>query len=184
MQSERDARRRALLEKTKAEIEELTAQGCSMSGNAFSSLLLLKGSSSKEEKAGGSPLSGPDGTALRASFAALGYAPEDWAALLTVSEKGEPLSPELLREAIAVLDPATLICCDEEAAAAVREAYANELAALEDFTQAMLEPGELVQLAGMRVLNLGGFASALESSQEKQRMWARLKRIPPLGEPY
>ena len=48
----------------------------------------------------------------------------------------------------------------------------------------MLEPGYVVQLCGMRVLNLGGFADALADPRAKQQMWARLKRIPPLGEPY
>ena len=48
----------------------------------------------------------------------------------------------------------------------------------------MLEPGYVVQLCGMRVLNLGGFAAALSDPRAKQQMWARLKRAAPLSEPY
>ena len=44
--------------------------------------------------------------------------------------------------------------------------------------------GNVVHLLGMRVLNLGGFAAALGDAHEKQVMWARLKKIPPLGEPF
>ena len=73
--------------------------------------------------------------------------------------------------------------CDEAAAAAVREAYADELAALPDFAEAMLAPGVVALVLGMRVLNLGGFEAALADKRQKQVMWARLKRVPPLGEP-
>jgi hypothetical protein len=36
----------------------------------------------------------------------------------------------------------------------------------------------------MRMLNLDGFEDALGDQRQKQLMWARLKQIPPLGEPY
>ena len=48
----------------------------------------------------------------------------------------------------------------------------------------MLEAGLVVDVLGMRVLNLGGFAAALGEEAQKQLMWARLKQLPPLGEPY
>ena len=48
----------------------------------------------------------------------------------------------------------------------------------------MLSPGAVAHVCGMRVLNLGGFAAALADAHEKQVMWARLKQIPPLGEPF
>ena len=48
----------------------------------------------------------------------------------------------------------------------------------------MLADGEVAQVLGMRVMALGGFAASLSSQHEKQLMWARLKQIPPLGEPY
>ena len=76
------------------------------------------------------------------------------------------------------------MCCDEAAAGAVREAYADDLADLPSLEEAMLVPGYVVRVRGMRALNLGGFEAALGDARQKQLMWARLKQIPPLGEPY
>ena len=45
-------------------------------------------------------------------------------------------------------------------------------------------PGVLARILGMRVLNLGGFEASLNDPKAKQLMWARLKLLPPLGEPY
>ena len=184
MQTGRADRQAAYAAKAREELGALTAQGAIMAGNAFSPVLFLKGAPEQEEHAQGSPLCGADGKALRASLAALGYAPEEWCALLSVDAHGDTLDPLLLREAIAVLDPSTLIICDEEAANAVRNTYADDLAALDDFEQAMLVPGKLAQLLGIRTINLGGFAAALGDPHEKQVMWARLKLVPPLGAPY
>ena len=180
----RDMRRRAYVDKTRAELEGLAARGVRMGGNAFSSVLFAKGQLTDEERSGADPFSGADGTALKASLARLGYPPEDWETLLTVSDAGEPLSPELLREAIAALDPATLILCDDAASAAAREAFADELVQMEDLPVAMLEPGYIAYVRGIRMMSLGGFAAALASPQTKQLMWARLKQLPPLGEPF
>lgn len=184
MASERDARRRACLEKASAEAGSLAARGVLMGGNAFSAVLLVKGEPSEAEKGGEAPFSGADGRALRASLERLGYAPEDWEWLLTVDGGGEPLDSALLREAVCALDPATLACCDEAAAALLREAYADDLAQIDSLDEALLAPGVVAHVCGMRVLNLGGFAAALADPHEKQVMWARLKRIPPLGEPF
>ena len=184
MTSERDARRRACLEKASAEADSLAARGVLMGGNAFSAVLLVKGEPSEAEKGGEAPFSGADGRALRASLERLGYAPEDWEWLLTVDGGGEPLDSALLREAVCALDPATLVCCDEAAAALLREAYADDLAQIDSLDEALLAPGVVAHVCGMRVLNLGGFAAALADPHEKQVMWARLKRIPPLGEPF
>ena len=184
MASERDARRRAYLDKAAAETDSLAARGVRMGGNAFSAVLLVKGELSEAEKGGEPPLSGADGKALRASLDRLGYAPEDWEWLLTVDGEGEPLDADLLREAVCALDPPTLVCCDEAAANLLREAYADDLAALDSLEEAMLVPGTVAHVCGMRVLNLGGFEAALADAREKQVMWARLKKIPPLGEPF
>lgn len=180
----REARRRACVDKTAAEVDALAGRGVRMGGNAFSSVLLVKGELSDAEKDGGPGLAGEDGRALRASLERLGYPPEDWATLLAVGDDGAPLAPALLREAVCALDPATLVCCDEAAAACVREAYADDLARLEDLEQALLAPGRVVHVCGMRVLDLGGFEAALADPRQKQLMWARLKQIPPLVEPY
>lgn len=184
MASEREARRRAYLDKTAAETDGLAARGAIFGGNAFSEVLLVKGELSEAEKGGEPPLSGADGKALRASLDRLGYAPEDWEWALTVDADGEPLDASLLRETVCALDPATLVCCDEAAANLAREAYADELALLDRLEEAMLLPGEIAQILGMRVLNLGGFEAALGDAHEKQVMWARLKKIAPLGEPF
>ena len=183
MASEREARRRACLDKAAAEVDGLVARGVVMGGNAFSAVLLVKGELTEGETGGEGAFSGADGTALRASLAKLGYAPEDWEWLLSVDAGGEPLDAGLVREAVCTLDPATVIACDEAAASALREAYADELAALDSLEEAMLVPGALARVLGMRVMNLGGFAAALGDPHEKQVMWARLKRLPPLGEP-
>ena len=184
MQPSRDERRTRYLAKARAEIGALASRGVVMSGNAFSSILLLKGKPTEGERTGEPLLGGEDGRALRAALQALGYAPEDWAGLAAWDADGVSLSPELLREAICVLDPATLVLCDEPATALVREAYATELALLERFDEAMLMDGVVAQVSGMRVMALGGFAASLADKHEKQVMWARLKQLPPLGEPY
>lgn len=183
MPSERELRRAAYVAKARAEVGELARRGLVMAGHTFSSVLFLKGEPNEGEKNGAPPLSGADGTALRKSLAALGYAPEDWVALACALDDGKPLGPELARLAVTTLDPATVIACDEAAANVLRDAYANELAALPDFACAMLEPGMVAVVLGMRFLNLGGFEAALADPRQKQLMWARLKRVPPLGEP-
>ena len=143
MASERDARRRACVDKATAEIDSLVARGARIGGNAFSAVLLVKGELSDAEKDGEPAFSGVDGKALRASLERLGYAPEDWEWLLAVDEAGTPLDAALFREAVCALDPTTLVCCDEAAAALAREAYADDLFAVESLEEAMLEPRRL-----------------------------------------
>ena len=179
----REARRTAALDKTRFELDALAAHGVVMAGNAFSSVLLLKGALSDADRDAGL-LAGADGDALRAALQALGYEPQDWAGLASVDDAGDALPADLLREAICALDPATLVVCDEAAASLVREAYADDLAAQESFEEAMLTEGLVVQVAGMRVLALGGFEAALSDARQKQLMWRRLKQLPPLGDPY
>lgn len=173
-------RGRAYVEKTRHELTELEEAGARTVGNAFSSVLLVKGEPGPAEKEGGAPFSGADGKALRAALLRLGYAPEDWAGV----DAAPPMSPALLRQAVTVLDPATLVLCDEAAAALARDAYADDLCGLLDLQDALLSPGRVVQVAGMRMLNLGGFEAALASEHTKQVVWAYLKQLPPLGEPY
>ncbi|SEH65192.1 MULTISPECIES: hypothetical protein [Atopobiaceae] len=178
------ARKQEYVEKARAELATLAAEGLRSSGNAFSSVLFLKGDLSEDEKGGQPLLSGEDGKALRASLVALGYAPEDWVCVAAAGNDGEPIDPALLRKAIMTLDPATVIACDDAATADLREAFSDELSDLESFEQAMMLPGELATIMGMRMMNLGGFAAALADKEQKQLMWSRLKRLPPLGAPY
>lgn len=175
----------ALVAKQRKELEALAGQGVVMGGNAFAPYLVLKGRPTSEELSGEARLlSGPDGDALRASLTALGYAPEDWVALSSLSDAGTPLDPRLMRQAIAALDPECVVAEDEEAAQALRETFAEELSEQEQFEVAMLEPGYVARVLGMRMMNLGGFEDALSDSHAKQVMWSRLKLLPPLGEPY
>lgn len=180
----REERRERYLAKTHTELEGLVERGVVMAGNAFSQVVLVKGEPSPEERDGGQLLAGADGKALRAALQALGYAPEDWAGLAAWDASGAPLGASLLREALCALDPGTVIICDEAAANLVREAYADDLALLERFDEAMLADGVVAPVAGMRMMALGGFAAALADAHEKQVMWHRLKSLPPLGEPY
>ncbi|WP_130811329.1 hypothetical protein [Olsenella sp. Marseille-P4559] len=185
MATERDRRREAYVGKVRAELSGLATHGVHMGGNAFSAVVLAKGELSPEERDGAELLSGPDGVALRKSLAKLGYEPEDWCTLFLPAPGSEgALAASLVREALTALDPATLVCCDSAAAQAVRDAYADDLANMHSFQEAMLEPGYVVYVRGVRVLALGGFANALGSSRQKQVMWARLKQISPLGEPF
>lgn len=173
--------REEYFEKTKAELEKVAAAGVLMCGNAFSQVLLIKG----EPEASDSPLlEGEDGKALRAALKALGYAPEDWAGIAAYNASGSALTPEAARLAIATFDPNTIIALDEPAAALLRETFVDELMALPNLEQATLQPGYVVPILGMRVLVLGGFEQSLNDAKAKQLMWARLKQIPPLGEPY
>ena len=178
---------RLYVEKTRAELDDLASLGILVVGNAFSSVLLVKGQPGEVERAGGSLLSGADGTALRAALLKLGSAPEDWCGMACWLKTGEQLSsprgrrceqlsPEQLRLAVATLDPATLVACDRAAAELVRNAYLDGLLGL--------ELGRVSMVRGMRVLNLGDFEAALQSMDTKQVMWARLKQIPPLAAPY
>lgn len=175
--------RQAYANKARAEIDALVGRGVVMAGNAFSQVLLVKGEPENDELTG-ALLAGADGAALRAALGVLGYEPQDWAGLASVRADGEPLDPQTLRLAVVTLDPSTLIALDEPAAAALRESFADELVALEDLDAAMLRPGVVATLLGMRVMALGGFAKSLADPAAKQRMWARLKLLPPLGEPY
>ena len=181
MARDRASLKEAYAGKTRAEVALLEERGVMLVGNAFSSVTLVKGAPEADDAA---PFSGPDGKALRDSLIALGYAPEDWNAFLACTADGVPLSEELFLRTIVVLDPATLILCDEPAADLARNVFAPELSELADFDAAMLVPGTLATVRGMRIMNLGGFADALGDNHEKQIMWHRLKKLPPLGEPY
>lgn len=168
----------AFLAKARAEVSSLADEGVVSSGNAFSGVLIVKAQES------GVLLSGEDGTALRAALGALGYAPEDWAAVSTISDKGGPLASGLLRRAVVTLDPNTVVICDNAAAASMRDAFSEELCTLDDFDAAMLAPGVVVRVLGMRLPNLGGFEESLGDAREKQLRWHWLKQLRPLGEPF
>lgn len=177
-------RRRAAIEKTNAERDALTARGLVLTGYVGSEAMILKGSPGPAERSGAELLSGADGVALRAALLKLGYAPESWLGMACWKRDGSQASPDDLRLAVATLGPGCLIVEDEAAADLVRLTFADELAALDDFSAAMLEPGWVARILGMRVMALGGFEEALADDYEKRVMWARLKGVPSEGSPY
>lgn len=184
--------KKAALEATRQELDSLCARGVRMEGNAFSPIVLIKGDLNEEERAGGALLGGADGTALRASCTAIGYAPEDFCALAAVAGEGDDpaltlgatLATEVFREALEALDPEAVLLLDATAADLMRETYADALVAIDDFDTAMLKPGLVAHVLGRRVLALDGFEAALGDKREKQRMWAYIKQIGPVGAPY
>ena len=175
MPSERSMRKEAYMAKTTHEFGDFAAQGVCMAGNAFASVLLVKG----QEDFGEAELS-----ALKASLEHLGYAPEAWATLLTTTKTGDPINPELVRQAISAFSPDTVLLVNDAAVASVREAYAGELEQLKTDAEKTFSPRVLVRVCGMRMVNLDNFARALEDPRQKQLRWAAIKQVPPLGEPY
>ena len=98
----------------------------------FAPIVLIKGDLNEEERAGGALLGGADGTALRASCTAIGYAPEDFCALAAVAGEGDDpaltlvtLPTEVFREALEALDPEAVLLLDATAADLMRETYAG-----------------------------------------------------------
>lgn len=175
MPSERSMRKEAYMAKTTHEFGDFAAQGVCMTGNAFASVLLVKGQEDFEE---------PELSALKASLEHLGYAPEAWATLLTTTKTGDPINPELVRQAISAFSPDTVLLVNDAAVASVREAYADELDQLKTDAEKTFSPRVLVRVCGMRMVNLDNFAGALEDPRQKQLRWAAIKQVPPLGEPY
>lgn len=188
-------RKEALASAVEQELRGLEARGVRMAGNAFSPVVLVKGELNDAERSGEPLLSGADGTALRAALGAIGWEPQDLCVLAAVAGSGDktvagdltagdPLPVDLFREALEALDPEAVILLDDAAADLLRETYADALAIIEDFDTAMLKPGLIAPVLGRRVLALDGFEAALSQPAEKQRMWAYLKQMPPLGAPY
>lgn len=186
-------RKSALLNQVSQELGSLESRGLRAVGNGFSPVLLVKGELNAAEEAGGELLAGTDGKALRSALSAVGFAPEDFCGMAAVYGEGQdpsagapgsPLSVAFFREAVEAFDPEAVILLDDAATALMREAYADALAAIEDFDTAMLMPGLVAPVLGRRVLALDGFEAALSDRAAKQRMWAYLKQVHPAGAPY
>lgn len=175
MPSERSMRKEAYMAKTMHEFGDFAAQGVCMAGNAFASVLLVKGQEDFEEA---------ELSALKASLEHLGYAPEAWATLLTTTKTGDPINPLLVRQAISAFSPDTVLMVNDAAVTSVREAYADELGQFTTDAEKTFSPRVLVRVCGMRMVNLDNFAGALEDPRQKQLRWAAIKQVPPLGEPY
>ena len=175
--------RSAHLAALREEFSDLARRGVWVSGNVFSPIVLVTGALDEAERAGGELLGGADGGALRAALLRLGYAPEDFCALSAVADSGA-LPAALFREALEALDPEAVLVLDDVAADAMREAYAEVLADIEDFETATLAPGRLAVVSGRPVEALHAFERSHSEAREKQRMWAYIKQLPPAGAPY
>ena len=110
MPSERSMRKEAYMAKTTHEFGDFAAQGVCMAGNAFASVLLVKGQEDFEEA---------ELSALKASLEHLGYAPEAWATLLTTTKTGDPINPQLVRQAISAFSPDTVLMVNDAAVTSV-----------------------------------------------------------------
>ncbi len=160
------------------EMDRMRSLGFAQVGATTPIALLVKGAQSAQECEGGDLLAGPDGAALLAALAKLGYTADAWAGLscrVRTSDGWQPADPDDLGWAIEVLDPEVVICCDDEAARAVAQAWELD---------PVPEPGHVVRCMGRRLLALGGFAEALGDPGGKRVMWERLKLVPPLAEPF
>ncbi len=166
------------LARTLSELSELVRRGLLLAGSAPSDVLLVKGEPGSAELAGGALLSGRDGVALSRALSALGYADDGWAALASVCRAADgswrPVGPDDLSFAVEVFDPEAVVALDPAAASSLSEAWALDRP---------LAPGEPRRVLGRRVLALGGFERALDDPAAKRVMWARLKKVPPLGAP-
>lgn len=168
--------REAYLGRAREELESLNEEGFLTAGNAFCRVLLVKGRPGPAERDGLGLLAGPDGQALRAGLARLGWRDDDWAGLATfLAAPGFPQAQaEDLAVAVEVFDPECVLALDSPAARAIEQAW--------DLDEP-LPAGKVERVLGRRVLALGGFEAALASQQGKRDMWARLRQVPPLGAP-
>ena len=184
MQTTRDRCKVIYMDKIKDQIQTLIDKGLIASGNSLGSVLILKGDLTFKDINSGL-LTGADGEAFKAALThpKLGYAPGDWSAFSTSTADGEVFDPAELRDAIIAADVQTVILSDQKAQEAFRNAFAEELADLPDLLDALLAPGQVVKVQGMRVLNLNGFEKSLTSKEQKAQCWQWLQQIPALKAP-
>ena len=158
------------------ELESLAEEGFVTCGNVFCRVLLVKGRPGPAELAGGDLLGGPDGDALRAGLAKLGWDTGDLAGLATfLGREGFPQAdPADLAVAVEVFDTECVVALDSPAARCLAHAWGLD---------APLPAGKVERVFGRRVLTMGGFEAALASQEGKRDMWQRLRQIPPLAAP-
>ena len=117
-----------------------------------------------------SALGGPARAALTSTAASLGYG-DDACAFATLACADATGGPALDRQALFTLveglDPLGLIVTDSAAARAVAEAYRCSLAL-----------GESQRVFGRPCVAFESFEPMLATSQDKQKAWALLKRLP------
>ncbi|MFR3451878.1 MAG: hypothetical protein ACLTSX_10380 [Collinsella sp.] len=191
-------RKEALAARSRAGAQgALKRAGVRMAGNAFSPGRACQRRAQRCRAAGRSELlSGADGTALRAALGAIGWEPQDLCVLAAVAGSGdeavaggltagEPLPVDLFRRGARgarsrgghpVWTMWPPIFCARPMPTPSRSSETSippcsSLGSLRRFLAAVCSA-------------LDGFEAALSQPAEKQRMWAYLKQMPPLGAPY
>ncbi len=184
METTRDRHKVIYMDKIKDQIKVLLDQGLIATGNSLGTVLILKGDLTMKDLNSGL-LTGADGEAFKAALThpRMGYAPDCWSAFATRTKDGSEFDSSQLRDAIIAADVQTVIICDAPAQEAFRNAFANELADLPDLLDALLAPGQVVKVLGMRVLYLDGFEKSLSFKEQKAQRWKWLLQIPELKEP-
>ncbi|MDR2106228.1 MAG: hypothetical protein LBP24_02340 [Coriobacteriales bacterium] len=165
----------------RADIErQLEPFAAHIAGNPLASLLALKGRPGTVERAGSAPFSGADGFALDKAFGRLGwgFGSQDtrrWAGLLLATADSPTLPAATLRLICEIIDPLAIVALDEEARAALIDAFSSaESGFLAEFT-----PGAETQVLGRQFISVTGFEDALADEDAKQKVWAQLKRCRP-----
>lgn len=194
----------ALIAKSNAEFKRLEQKGFCMSGNGFGEIVALTSVITANQGTRKTLLSTTAQDALEKALVRLGYPPHCWATVgipcpvhttsqsnathaatsaLQASQSSQILhktDEELystIRETCAVFSAHTILLCTKEATEMMRGVYAVELAALTNINVALLAPGTLASVCGMRVLNVGDLEDAFTSTTKKQRLWSWLKHL-------
>ncbi len=145
-------------------------------GDVLAEVLLLKGLPGPAEAAGGDALSGADGEAVSKALEALGWSPaHSFRALSCPSADLDPaLRAKRVRLLVEAVDPRVVIALDELAASDLARAY--EIAPL--------RAGAEVQVAGRRLVAVGGFEASLNDPRRKKVAWSQLRVATPRGPSY
>ena len=160
------------------ELKDLTDTGVLLGGSIPAEVLFI--SSALKDAPESQNLIEPDTLdALEKSLDALGYLENSYTILSSVSLGPDnvalDLPKELMRLAIEVIDPVSIISLDKKSSSLLFDAYEQ---------QKSPQFGSLEQILGRKVLILDGFAKSLDNPKEKQLMWHALKKLPPEQAPY
>jgi len=159
-------------------------------------VLVVKGHRGVAETAGGAPLSGRDGAALKSAFERLGWGAADedvqyWCGVLLTPLKAEPLADARLRLLIESIDPTVIVTLDEHARLALVGVLLEEKSFVRRLPQpptkggasasspsqtAQWLPKTTTDAGGRLLVSVDGFEAALDSDTSKQRVWQQLKQ--------
>jgi hypothetical protein len=146
------------------------------SGDAFASLMALKGRPGEAERKGNVPFSGADGLALDKAFGTLGWGfgskdTRTWFGVLLAPKNQSQLTPDELRLLCEIVDPLVIVTLDEDARIALSGAFASTNDdSLVDFVS-----GGQCEVFGRRFVSVEDFEDSLADADSKQKAWAQLK---------